>query len=88
MSEEKCLRICKICKLEKPLNNFNVSSHQCKPCLYQKNKEYHLKYYETNRERLKTRQLNLYHTVYKQEKEAEERKPRGRPKKYVEEKNI
>lgn len=86
MSEE--LKVCRLCNLELRMKSFNKFSHQCKKCLYLKNKQYHINYYNANKDRLKKHQLDLYYTVYKQEKEAEERKPRGRPKKYAQEKNI
>jgi hypothetical protein len=83
MAEEnniEILKLCKICNEQKSINKFGANSHQCRQCLYKKNKDYHVKYYENNRDRLKTHQLDLYHIIYKKEKENDPNKrPRGRP---------
>ena len=91
MSEENTLenfKMCRICEQNKPSDKFGANSHQCRQCLYIKNKEYHIKYYENNRDRLKNHQLDLYHVIYKKEKENDPNKkprgrPTGRPRKYI-----
>ena len=69
-------KVCKICGIDKPIEDFRVNLRTCKKCQLEKNKMYMKNYYETHRERLITENKQNYY------KKNLVRNPNGRPKKH------
>ena len=69
-------KVCNICHVEKPVDQFRVNFRHCIACRYEINKAYSKLYYQQNKERL----IKLNKINYKIKKINS--KPNGRPRIY------
>ena len=58
------MKVCKVCQIEKPKIKFSGRFARCCACMYSKNKEFFVKYYEDHQDKMKTYEKEKYHLKY------------------------
>ena len=66
-------KVCKLCEIEKDIDDFKKQSRICKRCIYNKNNTYMKNYYEQHKERLIAVNSKRYY------EKNPVRSPKGRP---------
>ena len=57
-------KVCKLCNVEQDRKHFSGRSARCCKCMYAKNKEFFVKYYEENAEKMKTYEKDKCHLKF------------------------